>query len=90
LLSTLSLSVGHYASRSHDPDLGFEFKTTEFRDEAEDFSLQLIGGIVFVHYYSIAHLDIKPVADHENRLYIIDFVKAESWDELIDEWCDSR
>jgi hypothetical protein len=73
-------------------DFGFKIRPAEFCARAEDFGLQLIDGIAFLHYHGVAHLDIKPqniVVDGKS-LCIIDFetsVRVRGPDDLIDDWC---
>ena len=60
LLGTLKVNRWTFVLLPEATPLDDRFKYGRIRDNAVDFSRQLIEGVAFLHNQGIAHLDIKP------------------------------
>jgi hypothetical protein len=92
LFAALEMNVGTFIVLPDATPLDIGFKYGMFRNNALDFSRQLVEGVAFLHFHGIAHLDIKPqnIVALRNQLFIIDFdisVRVDGPDALIDRWC---
>ena len=92
LLGTLKVNKWMFILLPEATPLDDRFKYGMIRDNAVDFSRQLIEGVASLHSQGIAHLDIKPqnIVVFPKKLFVIDFnisVRVDGPSTLIDRWC---